>query len=91
MADSADKGFIIENPGDPETRMRLALIVLKARLELAIRFGRTDPYALHAARDWAIKFDIKSGTKTMKQNLRWITRTLADIKAADEQDPDVQA
>ncbi|QPX62669.1 hypothetical protein SEA_XITLALLI_24 [Microbacterium phage Xitlalli] len=85
-----DKTIVIENPGEPETRKRLALIMLRARLTLAIQMGRTDGHALHAARRWAVKLDIKSGTKTMKQNLRWIEAEMDKFKVQleeqDEQD-----
>ncbi|UVK60415.1 hypothetical protein SEA_CORN21_24 [Microbacterium phage Corn21] len=82
----SDKGFIIENPNDPETRKRLALLVLKARLKLAIGMGYTDSHSLHAARRWAEKLGIKSGVKTMKQNLRWIEAEVAKFSGNDEQD-----
>ncbi|QKY80382.1 hypothetical protein SEA_PABST_24 [Microbacterium phage Pabst] len=82
----SNKGFIINNPGDPETRKRIALLTLRAKLKLAIRFGRTDSYALQNARMWAVKLGIKSNTKTMKQNLRWIEAKIEELKANDQAD-----
>ncbi|QDF15935.1 hypothetical protein HWC34_gp25 [Microbacterium phage Alex44] len=82
----SDKTIIIENPGDPETRKRLALIMLRARLTLAIQMGSTDTFALHRARGWAKKLGITVGVKTMKQNLRWIESEIKKIADSDEQD-----
>ncbi|QQO39312.1 hypothetical protein SEA_CRUNCHYBOI_26 [Microbacterium phage CrunchyBoi] len=80
-----DKGFIIDNPGDPEKRAYIALLALRGRFKIAIRVGRSDGYALYNARRWAEKLGIKDGTKTMKQNLRWIEAKIAEIKAQREQ------
>lgn len=45
----------------------LAIMVLKARLSMAIRFGRTDGMALAKARQLAAKYEWPIYPKTMKQ------------------------
>jgi hypothetical protein len=50
----------------------LAIIVLKARLAMAIRFGRTDGMALAKARQLAEKYNWPVYPKTMKQAERFV-------------------
>ena len=58
-------------PVTPDIRQRLAMIALKGRLGFSIRSGRTDAFALQAARGWAgINF------RTTKQALAWVLEQL---------------
>ena len=62
----SDAGFIIA-PVTAEVRRDIRYIVTEKRLEMAIRFGRTDALALNSARGLAgVNF------RTMKQALTWI-------------------
>lgn len=57
---------------DENGRFFLAMRTLRVRLRFAIRVGRTDAAALHAARGWAEKSGYTGSLKTMKQALRWV-------------------
>lgn len=68
---NSNSGITITNL-DEATREALAIMVIKPRLELAIRFGSTDTLALHRARSLADKYGYKGSTRTMKGALRFI-------------------
>lgn len=55
-----------------EQRDVLAIIVLKGRLGLAIRIGRTDSLALAKARQLAERYEWPIYPKTMKQALHFV-------------------
>lgn len=57
---------------DEQGRFFIAMRTLRVRLRFAIRAGRTDSHALHAARGWAERVGYKGGMKTMKQALRFV-------------------
>jgi len=50
----------------------IAILVLKGRLGIAIRMGRTDGAALASARRLAEKYNWPGGMKTMKQAERFV-------------------
>jgi len=79
----ADEGFTIDMT-IPGMRRKVALTVLKHRLEMAIHFRRTDAMALHAARGWAMKEEPKNRPKvefrTMKQALAWVQSEVAKFE-----------
>jgi hypothetical protein len=54
----------------------LALLVLKGRLSMAIRFGRTDGMALAKARQLAEKYEWPIYPKTMKQAEKFVLACL---------------
>lgn len=55
-----------------EQRDTLAIMVLKGRLGMAIRMGRTDSMALAKARQLAEKYNWPIYPKTMKQAERFV-------------------
>lgn len=57
---------------DEQGRFFIAMRTLRVRLRFAIRAGRTDSAALHAARGWAERVGYTGGMKTMKQALRFV-------------------
>ena len=78
-----DEGFIITNI-DENKRDAIAFVVLKARLSMAIHFGRTDSMALAKARQLAAKYKWPEGTRTMKQCLRFIEAAIAAMQSDQE-------
>lgn len=58
---------------EKDLRHALAMIVLKGRFEMAIRFGQTDRYALTMSRYWAERAGYDGPSfRTMKQALAWV-------------------
>lgn len=70
---------IVIAPVTPDLRQHLAIIVLKGRLSMAIRFGQTDSYALQMSRYWAERGGYTGKPfRTMKQALAWVLTQIED-------------
>ena len=65
------ESFAITNINEAD-RDVLAILVLKGRLSMAIRMGRTDGMALAKARQLAEKYNWPVYPKTMKQAERFV-------------------
>lgn len=72
-----ERGVMI-NMNINDNRRRIAMLGLRSRLMMSIRFKRTDSVALNSARGWA---DRKFNTS--KQALAWVEEQIEDYNKLD--------